>query len=71
MLQLEEESAKIVNSTNCLSKQHKQAENESMEQTFQLPNKLRKSNDYEWQSVNGYAAGEAHMFQVKTMKDIR
>lgn len=35
------------------------------------PEQIRKSNDYEWQSVNGYAAGKTHMFKVKTMKNIR
>jgi len=35
------------------------------------PEQIRMSNDYEWQSINGYAAGKVHSFKVKTIEKVR
>jgi len=35
------------------------------------PEQIRRSDDYEWQFVNGYSAGNVHTFKIKTINDIR
>lgn len=35
------------------------------------PEEIRKSDDFQWQKVNGWAAGRNHVFNVKVVKDLR
>lgn len=35
------------------------------------PEQIRQSNDYEWQPILGYAAGNVHRFKIKTIDKVR
>lgn len=35
------------------------------------PEEIRKLDDFQWQKVNGWAAGRNHVFNVKVVKDLR